>query len=195
MENVSVINNTFLFNGKTNLANIKREKSSSGVTSLSSYIFNVIAEGTVNFLSYLKNLGVSKEPDLMILSSKQHYRNENDLKSVRTSVNIKKLNHINHLDIFLSNVVRISTPDTNFIGYYSDKKTLKGNGNPYNQPSGLLSRFINFMDSGTDHNMNKNEVLGLLETYGFKIIDMNDRSGLTFFHSQNAQRKIELSEI
>lgn len=183
MENISVLNNACLINGKNYLANINRKKSSSGVTGLSSSVFNMVADVAVNFLSFIKSLAVSKEPVLMILSSNQNYYNENDLKSVRTSVNLKKLNHINHLDMFLSDVVSISPPDTSFMGYYSDNKTHVGNGNQSYQPSGLWNRFINFQDSGTAHNMDKNEVLGLLETYGFKIIDMDDMSGLTFFHS------------
>jgi hypothetical protein len=183
MENISVLNNTFLIDGKNNQENINWKKRSSRGTGLSSSLFNMVAEGVVNFLSFIKSPRVSKEPVLMILSSKQHYYNENDFRSVRASVNLKKLNHINHLDMFLSDVIRISPPDTNFMGYYSDNKTPEGNGNPFYQLPGLWNRFFNFQDPGTAHNMDKNEVLGLLETYGFKIIDMNDTSGLTFFHS------------
>ena len=89
---------------------------------------SVVAEGGVNFFRYLKNLGLSGEPNLIILSSRNHYHcDENDLKSVRTLINLKKLNLIKHLDLFLNALVRILPPETNFIGRFSYRNTCRDN--------------------------------------------------------------------
>ena len=67
---------------------------------------NLVAEGGGNFYHYINWLGLSKDPNLMILSSIHHYYYDfNELKDVRTLVNLKQLNQINHIDRFLSNVL------------------------------------------------------------------------------------------
>jgi hypothetical protein len=48
------------------------------------------------------------------------------------------------------------------------------------------------MDSKTDHNIDKKDVSGLLEKSGFKVVDMTEINGLTFFYSQNVRQPIEI---
>jgi hypothetical protein len=193
MENLSVLNNTGFINDKINKANINRKKNSRGTAGLSSSFVNTVSGGISKFFSFLKNPGQSKDPDLMILSSSnQYYDKKNDSMSFRTSVNLKKLNHINHLDEFLAELVRTSSPDASFIGYFSDSKILNGNGKLFYQPSMQSDRSVNFPGSGTNLYPDKYEVLSILEKYGFKIIDAKEMSGLTYFYSENISRKVEL---
>ena len=191
MENNLVLNNTYFINDNIDEININREKISYEKTSFSPAIVNMVAEAGENFFRYLKSIGLSKEPNLMVLSSKHHYYyDENELKSVRTLINLKKLNLIKHLDTFLYTLIRILPQNANFIGCFSDSKTLKGNAFSFYQPSRLFNRFINFLDSSTDHNMDKNEVSEVLERNGFKILDMTEMNGLTYFYSQNVQNRL-----
>jgi hypothetical protein len=193
MENLSVLNNTGFINDKTNEAKINMKKNSRGATVLSSFFVNTVSGGISKFFSFLKNPGQSKDPDLMILSSSnQYYDKKNDSMSFRTSVNLMKLNHINHLDKFLADLVRTSSPDASFIGYFSDSKTLNGNGRLFYQPSIQSDKSANFQDSGTSLYPDKNEVLAILEAYGFKIIETKQMCGLTYFYSENISRKVEL---
>ena len=194
MENNLLLNKTRFTNDGNDNINLNKERTSFGRTGFSPAIINMVAEAGINFYSYLKNIGLSKEPDLMILSSKHHYYcNEKELKSVRTLINLKKLNLIKHLDMFLFTLVRILPQNANFIGCFSDSKALKGNEFHFYQPSGLFNRFINFLDSSTDHNMDKNEVSEILKRNGFKIVDMTEMNGLTYFYSQKISGQIELS--
>jgi hypothetical protein len=120
-------------------------------------IFALLAEVGLNFFRFLRSLGLSADPNLVVLSSKDNYFcNEYELKNARIIINLKKLNLIKHLDLFLNTMVLILPPDTSFIGYFSDEEAL-----------------------------NRNEVAGLLEKNGFKTLDMKKMNGLTYFISKN----------
>jgi hypothetical protein len=182
MENISVLKNPEVVSSKTHGTNVSWETISRRRKGFDPAIVSLISEGGVNFYRYLKSLNMSKGSDILILPSNHHYfYDEKDLKSVRVLVNLKKLNLIRHLDIFLNTLVRILPQDTNFIGCFSDSKTLKGNGFSYYHPSRLFNSFINFLDSRTDRIMDKNEVSELLGKYGFKTVDMKEMNGLTYF--------------
>ena len=147
--------------------------------------FSLTAEGGKNFFRYLKSFNLFKEPELLILSPNIHfYYDENDLKGVKTFIILKKLNLIKDLDTFLHTVCNILPENVNFVGCFSDSQTVDGNG----FLTGLSTRFNNFLDSRTDHNMDKKDVSDLLEKHGFKIIDMTEMNGLTFFYSQTIRQ-------
>jgi len=184
MENQSVLSNPNSKNSTIYESNHNREMISPAKPSFSPDNFSLTAEGGINFLRYLKRFDLSMDTDLVMLSSNSHYYfDENELENVKTLVNLKKLNLIKDLDTFLHNLIAVLPADVNFIGCFSDSKNLKENG----FLSGLSTRFGNFLDSRTDHNMNKKDVSELLEKHGLKIIDMTEISGLTFFYSQNAR--------
>lgn len=144
----------------------------------------------INFFRYLKNLGISRETKLIVLSSKNNYSyDEKDLKNVRIIINRKRLNLIKHLDLFLNSLVRILPPNTSFIGYFSDNKTVNRYGFHFKTLMKSLNRINIFSSSATDYIMNKSEVLELLEKNGFKTIDMKVMNGLTYFISQNVNRQ------
>jgi len=192
MEDVSVLNNTVITGNKTNGTKARAENRSERVTGFSDSITTLISEGGVNFFRYLKKRGISGETDLIVLSSKKHYfYDENDLNRVRVLVNLRKLNVIKHLDMFLNTLVRILPPDTSFIGYFSDN-----NAHVQNSLASIFSRlyvrFINMLDGKTDRVMNTNDVRGLLERNGFEVMNMTTISGHTYFHSHCVQRPVEL---
>jgi hypothetical protein len=126
------------------------------------------------------------------LSAKKHYfYDESDLKRVRVLVNLRKLNMIKHLDMFLNTLVRILPPDTSFMGYFSDNNAVARNGLGGFFPR-LYARLINFLDGKTDRRMNTDDVRGLLERNGFEVVNMTTMSGQTYFHSHCVQRPVEL---
>lgn len=184
MENVSVLNYTNILNDSFYLT-FNRETATRRKPGFSPTITKVIAEGGENFFLYLKRLGFSKEENMLALSSVHHYYyDENELKSVRTLVNLKKLNQIKNLDRFLQTLFHMLPPDANFIGCFSNDMSQTQNGLPAYKPSRLLNRFINFIDSRTDHFLDKSKVTEALEKNGHKIIDMTEIDGLTYFYSK-----------
>jgi hypothetical protein len=185
MENVSVLNYPNILNDSFYLTNFSRETTVRKKPGFSPTIIKIIAEGGENFFLYLKKLGFATENNLLALSSVHHYfYDENELKNVGSLVNLKKLNHIKNLDSFLQTLFHMLPTDANFIGCFSDDKNQNQNGLTSYKPSRLLNRFINFIDSKTDHILDKSKVFEALEKNGHKIIDMTEIDGVTYFHSK-----------
>jgi hypothetical protein len=118
----------------------------------------------------------------LVLSSKSHYYYDSEeLKEVTTLINLKKLNLIKHLDEFLHTICYGLSPKTNFIGCFSDIKSQKG----ISLTSRMYKRFINFLDSRIDIEIDSKDISKLLESHGFKIMDMTEINGMTYFRTQN----------
>ncbi len=150
--------------------------------------FSLTAEGGKNFFRYLKSFNLPKGSHLLILSPNNHYfYDESDLKNVRTLINLKKFNLIRDPDKFLKTLSRILPPDVNFIGCFSDSKSPGGNG----FISDFSTKINNLLDAKTDRSINKKEVSELLERNGFKVIDMSEMGGLTYFYSYNIQHSVK----
>jgi hypothetical protein len=145
-------------------------------------IDDLIAKGGENFFNYLEWHGLEKENNMLVLSSRHHfYYDPNELESVTTLINVKKLNLIKHLDSFLQSIVHVLSPESNFIGCFSDWKTQKGSG----LTSRMYKGFLNFIDSKTDTDFDRKDVSKMLEAHGLKVMDMREINGLTYFRAQN----------
>lgn len=144
----------------------------------------LFTEGSEDFHQYLDWIGLSKEPDLMVLSSMHHYYyDHNDMKGIKALVNLKKLNQIRHLESFLHTLYRILNSDSYFVGCF------KTAGQGISISSGkLFNGLINIIDSRTDRYMTKKGAVKLLEEHGFKVIDMREINGTTYFWAQNIRR-------
>jgi hypothetical protein len=192
MEDVSVLNSSGNTGTKTTGTQARDNNRSGRVTGLSDSVASLISEVGVNFFRYLKKRGMSGETDLIVLSAKNHYfYDENDLKRVRVLVNLRKLNMIKHLDMFLNTLVRILPPDTSFVGCFSDNNA-HARSSIFSRLSRLYGRFNNLLDGKTDRKMNTNDVRRLLERNGFEVVNMTSISGQTYFHSHCIQRPFEL---
>ncbi len=145
-------------------------------------INDLISEGGENFFNYLDCHGLADEDNLLVLSSRHHfYYDPNELQSITTLINVKKLNLIRHLDSFLHSIVHVLSPESNFIGCFSDRKTQKGSG----LSSRMYKGFINFIDAKTDTDFDRKDVSKLLESHGLRVMDMTEINGLTYFRAQN----------
>ena len=192
MEDVSVLNNPGITGVKTTGIHARDDNRSGRVTGFSESVATLISEVGVNFFRYLKKRGISGETDLIVLSAKSHYfYDESDLKRVRVLVNLRKLNVIKHLDMFLNTLVRILPPETSFVGYFSDNNA-HAKDSFSSRLSRLYGRFNNLLDGKTDRKMSTNDVRGLLERNGFEVVNMTTISGQTYFHSHCVQRPVEL---
>jgi hypothetical protein len=182
MENISVLNVPAINNMYRNMGSITESSQSKGRNIENPAINDLIAEGAENFFDYLEWHGLADEDNMLVLSSKHHYYYDPDeLGSIKTLINIKKLNLIKHLDTFLHSLVHVLSPESNFIGCFSDWKTQKG----VNLGSRLYKGFLNFLDSKIDVDYDANEVSRMLESHGFKVIDMTEINGLTYFRAMN----------
>jgi hypothetical protein len=144
------------------------------------------AEDGRNFFHYLKNFNLNHDPGLLILPPNNHYYfDEKELSSVKTLINLKNMNLIKELDDFLYTLIRLLPSDANFLGYFTYNKISFTGDNLF---SGLSARLNNFLDFRTDHNLNDKELTGKLYKHGFRLIDMTQQNGLTFFYSKSFHR-------
>lgn len=194
MENISVLNNGHISAETVTEVVSNKDKLASKISSADPGAQNLIAMLGTDLYQYLKNNSFPEESGFIVISPNQHYYyDENDLKHIRSLVNLNKLNNIKHLDKFLHILFRVLPAGANYIGCFSDSKKLNGrNKYPFYQPSVLLNKFKNFLDSRTDHYINRDEVFGLLKLNGFKVLNMTEINGITYFYSQMAAERIEL---
>lgn len=151
----------------------------------------MLSEGSEYFFNYLDRMGLSHEPDLLILSSKHHYYYDHeDLRGVKILVNLKKLNFIKHLDSFLHVLFRMLPPRANFIGCFTNSQPPGNKGFNFNHSNGFFSRFLNFLDARTDRQLKKDEVARMLESHGFKVLDMTELNGEVFFSARNKKMTV-----
>lgn len=165
----------------------------------------IAAERNGNFVNYLEWLGLDKDPNLVILSSMHHYYYDaEEMKNVKTVVNLIELNQIKETKDFLHSIFHILSPKSNFVGCFVDSKKqnlFRLRRNPSASESiktslavenGILSRipFLNRLYSLIDYRTNKyltkNNVTLLLEECGFKALDFTEIDGLTYFHAKKA---------
>ena len=143
------------------------------------------AEGGVTFFQYLKKFNLFREQEMLILSPNIHfYYDENDLKDVRTFILLRKLNLIKDLEVFLKTLHIILPTGVNFVGCFSDNKTLKWDGLINN----ISNKITNLLDFKTDHTLDKESVNELLEKYGFQTIDVTEMNDLILFYSKTIAR-------
>jgi hypothetical protein len=163
----------------------------------------LIEEGGESFYNYIVWLGLSNEPDLVVLSSKHHYYYDpEEMHDTKTIINVKELNQIKQIKPFLKSCLNFLPEKSNFIGCFIDNEKINGyelrnlsnsysnNSNENNIENGIISKspFINMLysiiDSKTNRYMSKKSIILLLKEFDFKIMDMTECRGFTFFHSQ-----------
>jgi len=185
MDDISVLPESDVLIEKRVKTNFQRARLTAERNISDPVIDNLIVEGGENFFNYLEWLGLAKDSGMLVLPSSNHYYyDSHDLEGVTTLINLKKLNFIRHLDDFIHTIYNVLSPSTNFIGCFSDRKTNK----KVSLASRLYTKLINFLDLRTDIDIDRRDISRLLQSHGFKIIDMTEIDGLTYFRTQNKKR-------
>jgi hypothetical protein len=156
-----------------------------------------------DFFNYLDLLGLTKVPDLIILPPVHHYYYEaEDLKNLKMLVNLKHLNYIKNLMNFLYAIYHILPDLSYFAGsfFVNEKQTvlfsrsqeipahvtgsaeMKRKGFSSGMP--LLDRMHSLIDFGAKRYLTKGSVSFFLEEALFKVLDMTEINGVTYFCAQ-----------
>jgi hypothetical protein len=156
-----------------------------------------------DFSIYLRKLHLEGDPNMIVLSSLNHYYYEaEDLKNVKTLVNVKQLNHINQVREFLDNIFSILPSESYLTGCFSDnedqnrflsdshkpERKIAGKFDP--AENGITSRnpflnlVYNILDIKTNRYLTQKAVTRELEISGWKVVDMTKIKGLTYFCAQ-----------
>jgi hypothetical protein len=174
-------------------------------------VFEILTvEGGENFSGYIELLGLQKDPNLVVLSSLHHYYYDaEEMVNVKTVINLKELNHIKKIKDFLHSIFHILPIYCNFIGCFVDNKKQSGfvlsNGptdfhykrnsdaieNGIVSSSPFLNMIYSLIDSKTNKYMSERGVSQLLEDHGFRVLNMTELNGLTYFQAQKARMVVE----
>jgi hypothetical protein len=164
----------------------------------------LMTEGNTGFNHYIEWLGLSHDPKLVVLSSIHHYYYDaEEMKNIKTVVNLKELNYIKDISSFLHSMFLILPPRCYLLGCFVDSRKQNIFSFRERKPDGdndrqseefkngiissvpILNTIFTFLDAKTNKYLSRKNVTLLLENNGFKVIDMTELNGFTYFCSQN----------
>lgn len=190
MKSISISERTINHDGLTSL-NLEREIAGKGKSKINPALEDFLLEGGDDFFKYLNWTGLIKETNIMVLSSLHHYYyDHNDLKGIKTLVNLKNLNNVRHLESFLHTLFRILPADAYFVGSFKSSDPDRKVVSNYHSVK-FFNGIINIFDPATERSLTKKGVTALLEEHGFKVIDISDINGISYFWTQNLRRECE----
>ena len=204
MRNSITIDNLDIINNQRINTLINAGGNSVDLAKSNSFLKVLVTENCENFTKYIERLDLSKDSNLIVLSSQHHYYYDaEEMTNVKTVINLKELNQIKQLKDFLHSIYHILPPKCNFIGCFVNNKKQSGfvlNTSPSDSyykrnsdaiengivsSSPFLNMIFNMIDSKTNKYMSERSVSLLLGEYGFKVLDMTEMDGLTYFCAQS----------
>lgn len=181
----------------------KSLRSTAGLPDRSASLKILNSEGRDGFANYIEWLGLDRDPNIVVLSSMHHYfYDAEEMRHVKTVINLKELNLIKHLEDFIHTIHHILAPKSYFLGYFTDNKKINGykltGGMDSNNPgisaeaveNGIVSRnpFLNMIysiiDSRTNSFLSRRNVASLFENRGFRVVDFTQLNDRTYFCAQ-----------
>jgi len=93
-----VVNEISIRENLTEIVNLSLSVKSTDLVVADEAVDNLITEGGEDFYNYVKSIGLAKDPDLIVLSSRHgYYYDVHEMKNVRTVINLKELNKIKQI--------------------------------------------------------------------------------------------------
>ncbi|MBK7732237.1 MAG: hypothetical protein IPI37_05655 [Bacteroidales bacterium] len=156
-------------------------------------------------IDYLDRKGLVKGSGMLVIPSSRHYfYDAEDMKGIRTVINLRQLNYIREIRDFLRQITGLLPAKSNFIGCFIDNRS-HGAGSDKNAGSsghasdkadayenGIESRipFINRMysiiDLRTNRYLTRRTVANLLKESGLELVGMTEINGFTYFHARKS---------
>lgn len=179
---------------------IENDGAASGMIDFNGVPGLLASEGNESFRHYIEWLGLASDPKLVVLSSVHHYYYDaEEMRHIKTVVNLKELNHIKDISGYLKSMYLILPPKCYLLGCFVDNKRqsifsfIENKTSPDSDrkseevKNGIVSRvpilntIFTFLDAKTNKYLSTGQVSILFENNGFRIIDMTELNGLTYF--------------
>ncbi len=139
--------------------------------------YDLSKEVNTNFSIYLNMMKI-KNNDVLVLSPINHYYyNFDELSNVKTLVHTKEFNKIHNIHKFLSDVSRVLSNKSTFIGCFEDNKIRK----TVTHFDKILFWFLNFSEMNGRKYLSRKMMLKLFLKYGFKVVDITEIGRYTYF--------------
>jgi hypothetical protein len=153
-----------------------------------------------DLITYLNRLGLAGEAQILVIPSTRHFfYDAEDLRGIKTVINLKQLNYVREIREFLSKISEMLPNNSSFVGCFIDNKSQTGFSDKYsNLPKQLsekaeayengiesripfINRMYSFIDSKTNRYLTKKTVSHLLEECSLQLVGMTELNGLTYF--------------
>jgi hypothetical protein len=188
-----------------------RRNASSGESRLSHLFGELTAEARHDLISYMEGMGLVNDPTILVIPSSRHFfYDAEDIKGVKTIVNLKQLNYVREIRDFLRKISELLPQESSFVGCFTDNKLQNGFSDKYsNLPRNLsekaeayengiesripfINRMYSFIDLKINRYLTKRTVTNLLEECTLQLIGMTELNGLTYFHARKRSAQIGL---
>lgn len=159
-----------------------------------------------DFLNFLDQQGIENETGMLVIPSTHHFfYDAEDLKGVKTVINLKQLNHIREMREFLRTISDLLPQKSTFVGCFVDNRAQNGFSDKYSNLPGqnsekdeayengiesripFINRMYSFIDSRTNRYLTRRSVITLLEECGLKVVKMTELNGTTYFCTQKSR--------
>ena len=159
-----------------------------------------------DFISFLEQQGLVNETGMLVIPSTHHFfYDAEDLKGVKTVINLKQLNHIREMREFLQTISDLLPQKSTFVGCFVDNRAQNGFSDKYSNLPGqnsekdeayengiesripFINRMYSFIDSRTNRYLTRRSVITLLEECGLKVVRMTELNGTTYFCTQKSR--------
>jgi len=140
---------------------------------------NLKKEKGSNFFYYINMLNLGEDEPLILSPIHHYYYDFEDLKNIKTIIQIKELNKISNLKKFFGNVSKILSPGTNFIGCFKDNKIYRNN---IIRSFPGINWLLNNLGYKPNNYLSRNKVMTILNKYNLQIIDITEFDTLTYFY-------------
>ena len=193
-KNDQAINNTYRVN------NASRERK------LNILLSELTDEVREDLITYLNRMGLTGEAQILVIPSTRHYfYDADDLKGIKTVINLKQLNYVREIREFLRKIADMLPNNSSFVGCFIDNKSQTGFSDKYsNLPKQLsekaeayengiesripfINRMYSFIDARTNRYLTKRTVSHLLEECSLQLVSMTELNGLTYFCTRKAK--------
>jgi hypothetical protein len=198
-----VVNEISIRENLTEIVNLSLPVKSTDLVVADEAVDNLITEGGEDFYNYVKSIGLAKDPDLIVLSSRHgYYYDVHEMKNVRTVINLKELNKIKQIKSLFKSYLHFLPNSCNFVGCFVNNKkverfVLRSSSDFIENrkcsdavelgifsPFPFINKLYSIMDLRTNTYMSEGSVTLLLKDHGYRVMDMTEFNGRTFFHSQ-----------
>jgi len=193
-KNDQAINNTYRVN------NASRERK------LNILLEELTDEVREDLITYLNRMGLAGEAQILVIPSTRHFfYDADDLKGIKTVINLKQLNYVREIREFLRKIADMLPNNSSFVGCFIDNKSQTGFSDKYsNLPKQLsekaeayengiesripfINRMYSFIDARTNRYLTKRTVSHLLEECSLQLVSMTELNGLTYFCTRKAK--------
>ncbi len=184
---------------------------SSGAPGLNNLFSELNTSVRQDLISYLEEVGLVSDPAILVIPSSRHFfYDAEDLKGVKTVVNLKQLNYVREIRDFLHKISELIPLESSFVGCFIDNKSQNGFSDKYsNLPKELsdkaeayengiesripfINRMYSFIDLKTNRYLTKRTVTNLLEECNLQLVGMAELNGLTYFHARKRSLQVGL---